>query len=193
MTAEELAQATGATLARATEFLPYINEACAAYYIDLTPTRLTYFLANVGHESGHLHYTTELWGPTPTQERYEGRADLGNTQPGDGSLFRGHGLFQTTGRFNHASVRDRLRAKFPDMDVPDFEVEPTKLAEPLWAAYSAADFVDRESLNAIADQEDFDGYCDVINRGHKTKAEGDSNGFAERFALLGKAQEVITA
>ena len=50
-----------------------------------------------------------------------------------------------------------------------------------WAAYSAADFADMENLNAMADSGDFDGYCDRINRGHKTRAEGDSNGYAERF------------
>lgn len=189
MTDEELARATGARLGRAQLFLPHITAAMDAYYISLTPDRMAFFLANVGHESGGLRYTTEIWGPTPTQARYEGRADLGNTQPGDGSLFRGHGLFQTTGRANHAAVRDRLRAKFPELEVPDFEAEPQRLAEPFWAAYSAADFADMENLNAIADSGDFDGYCDRINRGHKTRAEGDSNGYAERFALLGRARE----
>ena len=189
MTPEELARATGARIGRTQLFLPFLTEAMNAYYISLTSDRMAYFLANVGHESGGLRYTTEIWGPTPTQLRYEGRQDLGNTQPGDGSLFRGHGLFQTTGRANHAAARDRLRSKFPELDVPDFEAEPHRLAEPFWAAYSAADFADMENLNAVADSGDFDGYCDRINRGHKTRAEGDSNGYAERFALLGRARE----
>jgi putative chitinase len=181
---EELAKATKANIKRAAIFHPHLVKAMEDYYIYLTPERTMMFLANVGHESGYLNYTTEIWGPTPTQSRYEGREDLGNTQPGDGSKYRGHGLFQTTGRYNHANVRDRLRLKYPDLEVPDFEEFPEKLAEPMWAAYSAADFCDREKLNAIADTGNFDHYCDEINRGRVTAKVGDSNGYADRLALF---------
>lgn len=191
MTPKELAQATGARIDRATEFLPHIEFAMAAYYIDLTPARKAMFLANVGHESGGFHWMVEVWGPTATQLRYEGREDLGNTHPGDGSRYRGRGVFQTTGRANYASARDRLRERFPELDVPDFEAEPERLAEPQWACLAAADFVEREGLNAVADTGDFDGYCDRINRGHKTRAEGDSNGYAERLALYQQGNGVF--
>ena len=191
MTPELLKIATGCrSLALATDWLPHVKRAMALYYIDLTPERTGMFLANVGHESGGLLYTSELWGPTPTQARYEGRKDLGNTQPGDGRRFKGHGLIQTTGRYNHAKVRDRLRAKFPDMDVPDFEAYPELLAQIEWAALSAADFADMVGLNAIADRGDFDGYCDTINRGRITATVGDSNGYAERLSNWQNWQKV---
>lgn len=148
----------------------------ARYGID-TPQRQAHFLAQIGHESGGLRYTTELWGPTPAQQRYEGRADLGNTQPGDGSLFRGHGLLQITGRANHARARDRLPG------APDFEQYPALLAQPEWAALSAAQFWDEHGLNKWADAGDVDGVSDLINRGHKTAAVGDANGYAERARL----------
>ena len=45
---------------------------------------------------GLLKYSEEIWGPTKWQKGYEGRADLGNTQPGDGFWFRGP--FMLTGR-----------------------------------------------------------------------------------------------
>lgn len=190
LTAEQLSACTGCTGPQAQAWLQYVTAAMGAYDIS-TPTRQAAFLAQVGHESGGLRYTTELWGPTPAQSRYEGRLDLGNTQPGDGSLYRGHGLIQTTGRANHARVRDRLRMRFPDRDVPDFEVVPATLAQMQWAALSAADYWDDRGLNKWADAGDFDGVSDIINRGHKTRADGDANGYADRKRLWIRAREAL--
>ena len=103
MTPEELAQSTRATLDRAAEFLPIIESASVDFEIN-TPKRMAAFLAQVGHESGGLHWLTELWGPTPAQSRYEGRADLGNTQKDDGFKYRGRGLIQITGRSNSSAA-----------------------------------------------------------------------------------------
>lgn len=188
MDAQTLARCTGAQLSRAKLFAGPLSAGMAFYMID-TPLRQTMFLANVGHESGRLQYTTELWGPTPAQKGYEGRKDLGNTQPGDGSRFRGHGLIQTTGRANHAAARDRLRARFSD--VPDFVEHPEQLADPQWAALSACDYWDMRRLNGWADAGSFDNVCDIINRGKATPAVGDSNGWADRLALYNGARAAL--
>lgn len=182
MTPEVLRAATGCTTQAAARFAGPLSAACAFYGID-TPERLAAFLAQIGHESASLRFTTELWGPTPAQARYEGRADLGNTQPGDGSKFRGHGLIQVTGRHNHARVRDRLRERFPHLDVPDFEAQPEKLAEPQWAALSACDYWDDKGLNALADA----GQFELITR----RVNGGLNGQADRVARWERAKKAL--
>src|SRR5437660_554846 len=69
-----------------------------------TPLRVAHFLAQVAHESDGF-CTTEDYA---SGRAYENRADLGNTQPGDGPLFKGRGLIQLTGRANYKSVGDKL-------------------------------------------------------------------------------------
>lgn len=183
MTPEQLAACTGClSVLQAAPWLEYIEAAMAAYAIN-TPARQSAFLAQIGHESGGLRYVREIWGPTPAQARYEGRADLGNTQPGDGKRFRGRGLIQMTGRANYASTRDRLQAKFPNCKVPDFEACPEALAVPKWAALSAGDFWESRGLNALADEGDFERITKRIN--------GGLNGQDDRMALYAAAQEIL--
>lgn len=170
-----LLRAAGATEALAQRWLPHVRAACGLYGID-TPARVAAFLAQIGHESGGFRYTTEIWGPTPAQQRYEGRADLGNTQPGDGARYKGHGLIQTTGRYNHARVRDRLRARLGP-DVPDFEAQPELLAADEWAATSAADYWDDKGLNTLADQDTPEAFLQITRR-----INGGINGHADRVA-----------
>jgi putative chitinase len=179
---EDLARCTGARIDRAERFAPALSAGMAFYGID-TPARQAAFLAQIGHESGGLKYVSEIWGPTEAQERYEGRADLGNTQPGDGSRYRGHGLIQTTGRANHARVRDRLRERFAD--VPDFEAEPAALMDVQWAALSACDYWDMHNLNALADAGDFKRITRKIN--------GGTNGLEDRIARWESAKLTLKA
>lgn len=180
MTPELLASAMHIKIGRAAMWAPHLTEAMAAYEIDTTK-RQAAFLSQIGHESGGLAYTSEIWGPTPAQARYEGRLDLGNTEPGDGSKYRGHGLIQTTGRANHARVRDRLRDRYPE--VPDFEDDPGALTQPRWAALSAADYWDDRGLNALADT----GQFQLVTR----KINGGLNGHADRLVRLEWAEEAL--
>ena len=180
MTPALLATCTGSRIDRAQEFAGALSAAMAFYGID-TPLRQAAFLAQIGHESGGLKYTSELWGPTSAQSRYEGRKDLGNNQPGDGSKYRGHGLIQTTGRANHARVRDRLRARFDD--VPDFETHPEALTQTKWAALSATDYWDDHRLNALADSGQMKTITRIIN--------GGENGLEDRLARYKNALKVL--
>lgn len=176
MTPLVLATALGISEARARVWAGPLTETMDRYAIT-SPKRQAAFLAQVGHESGRLKYTTELWGPTAAQKRYEGRLDLGNTEPGDGFRFRGHGLIQVTGRANHRLVSERLGE--------DFVSHPEKLAEYRWAALSAGDFWDRMRLNPLADSGAFRDITRKIN--------GGLNGLADRLALWALAKEALGA
>lgn len=190
ITAQQLSLATGARIDRAQARLAAYTQLFEVYQIN-TRLRMACFLANVGHESGGFKHSREIWGPTPAQQRYEGRKDLGNTQPGDGALFRGHGDIQNTGRANHRLMRDMLRLRFPDMAVPDFEAEPDKLAELPWAALSAGEFWVANDINRYADVANFDACCDEVNRGRATLEPGDTNGFEHRLRLFVAGMRIL--
>ena len=162
LTTQALARACRTSETVAAHWVLPIKSACHTWGID-TLGRLAHFLAQIGHESGSLRYTSEVWGPTDAQKRYEGRKDLGNVQPGDGERFKGHGLIQVTGRYNHAQCRDGLRAR--GLACPDFEAEPETLTIPIWAAHSAGWYWASRDINELADRDDIAAVTKRINGG----------------------------
>lgn len=176
-----LIEAVDCSIADAQLYAPLLDEACQRFEIN-NGRRVAHFLAQTGHESVSFHYTTEVWGPTTAQLTYENRANLGNTQRGDGARFKGHGLIQTTGRFNHAKARDGLRQAGYE-DVPDFEDDPGQLALPQWAARSAALFWRDHGCNELADADNFLGIVHKVN--------GGENGLADRTSRLARARTAV--
>lgn len=182
MTPETLQAAVeGCTPQRAEDWADPLTTAMQVFEIN-TPKRQAAFLAQVGHESLGLKFTTELWGPTAAQANYEGRLALGNDKPGDGFRYRGRGLLQITGRANYRELVARLRAKLGSM-VPDFEADPDKLALPTWAAVSAAEYWYRRGCNALADIGAFDHITQVVN--------GGMNGAVARRERFGIAEKAL--
>ena len=152
-----------------------LNESMDRFEIDITPARMQAFIAQLAHESGQFRYMKELWGPTPAQARYEGRIDLGNTEPGDGFKFRGRGLIQITGRANYKTCGTALGI--------DLIAQPELLEAPRYACRSAAWFWYSMGLNELADAGDFKKITRRIN--------GGLNGYAERCAFLAAAEQAI--
>lgn len=160
LTLGQLKEATCSKSTYASKFLPYVIDTCDKFSIN-TPSRMLNFLAQVGHESGGLFYTEEL----ASGSAYEGRADLGNTQKGDGIKFKGRGLIQITGRANYKAVSAALRT--------DFILNPTFLGgknvtkcsdvQLKNAAASAGWFWNNRKLNALADQIDIIKSIDTGN------------------------------
>ena len=155
-------------------FAPALKTAMNRYQI-VGLKRVAAFIAQIGHESGQLKYVKEIWGPTKAQARYEGRADLGNTHPGDGSKFRGRGLIQITGRANYKVCGEALGL--------DLIRQPELLEKPQHACMSAAWFWASRGLNTLADAGQFDKITQRIN--------GGQNGAADRQALYARALKVL--
>jgi putative chitinase len=183
MTPAQLQRIMGIKPALATRWAPLIARALVLSECH-TPVRKAAWLAQVGHESGCLRYTREIWGPTQQQRRYEpittlaGR--LGNTQPGDGVRYMGRGLIQITGRANYRMCTERMAALLngpgvPEL-VPDFEEQPHLLERPDWAALTAALYWRERRLNRFANRMDFAELTRRINGGY--------NGMAHRQALF---------
>ena len=135
------------------------------------PHRLAQMLPQVIHESGGFRYVSEIWGPTKAQLGYEGRADLGNTETGDGSRFRGRGLIQVTGRANATAFRDWCWGEA--LPAPDFAAQPEKMAEAPWSGLTVTWFWHANGLNRLADLGDVENISRRIN--------GGLNGYEDRL------------
>ncbi|MFY9226068.1 MAG: glycoside hydrolase family 19 protein [Blastocatellia bacterium] len=145
---------------KATTYLPYINEAMKEAEIN-TPLRQAAFLAQIAHESGELKYFEEL----ASGRAYEGRQDLGNTQPGDGVRFKGRGPIQLTGRANYRSAGAALGV--------DLENNPDRADDLDIAFRVAAWFWNKRKLSSFADKGNFDAITYRINGGYNGKEDRD--------------------
>lgn len=170
MTKDQLSKIYPFAGKRIDTFLIPILSAMDEFKIN-TKQREAAFLAQIGHESGKLLYVKEL----ASGAAYEGRADLGNTMPGDGVRFKGRGLIQITGRTNYVAAMMEL-----DLDCVE---HPELLEEPVNAARSAGWFWFTHGLNELADVGDFIKITRKIN--------GGTNGLEDRQQLYAKALEVL--
>ena len=75
---------------------------------------LSYMLATSFHETAFTVQPISEYGDTAYFTRmYENRADLGNTQPGDGAKFHGRGYVQLTGRKNYSEMTPIVQGFYP--------------------------------------------------------------------------------
>lgn len=185
------------------KWLEPLNKTFEKYEIN-TPTRQAAFIGQCQHESANfkvlqenLNYSAKgLMATWPSRfpdmdmaEKYErqpekiankvygGRADLGNTQDGDGWRFSGKGLIQLTGRSNYTVCGLALGKPFAEF--------PELLLEPENACLSAGWFWNKRGLNALADNQDWETLTKRIN--------GGLNGLQDRIHKIHKAMDILGA
>ncbi|KAL9655271.1 hypothetical protein ABK040_009045 [Willaertia magna] len=158
---------------KANQYIGYLNAAMKEAGIN-TCCRKSAFLAQLAHESGDLNWFEEF----ADGSAYEGRKDLGNTQPGDGKRYKGRGPIQLTGRANYRAAGQALGL--------DLEGNPTLAAQPSVGFRTAAWFWNSRSLNNYADctQSGFDQITRRINGGYNGKPDRDAHWVSAK-GLLG--------
>jgi putative chitinase len=148
---------------------------------EYKPHQFAHVLAQVMHESGGLYYDREVWGPTAAQKRYEGRTDLGNTQKGDGSKYRGYGPIQVTGRANTTEFYNWCKKR--GLNPPNFVSQPELIATSPWAGWSVVWYWETRKLNQYADTNDIE----MITR----RVNGGLNGYADRLDYYDRSALVM--
>ena len=150
--------------------------------------RLAQYVPQITHESGRFRYDHEIWGPTPAQNRYDTRTDLGNTpaRDGDGYKYRGRGPIQITGKYNYEKFT--AWAKRLDPSAPDFVADPDKVTTDPWEGlvglwYWSEGNPTGKSLNRYADRGDIEMITKRIN--------GGLNGYADRLDLYVRTALVL--
>lgn len=201
MTLDQLAELYAPTLAHTcAPFVDPINAAMAKFAIASVNQQAA-FLATIGVESQRLTHLSEnlnysaaalvaTWPShfTPAQaaayahqpakiadRAYAGRMGNGDEASGDGWTYRGAGLIQITGKYNHG-LYARACGK-PVAMVGDW------LRTPEGAADGAGWFWGTNRLNATSHDGDMAAVTRAVN--------GGLNGLAERVALFNKAKEML--
>ena len=119
--------------------------------------------ANLMHETGNFVWMKEIadgWA-------YEGRADLGNTEPGDGPKYKGSGVLMLTGRYNYSRCAEKLHD-------PKILERGCDYVADQYPFRSALGWIEDNDLLNICLHQGFDACCYRINGGY--------NGYDDRLA-----------
>ncbi len=112
--------------------------------------------ATIGTEVPHFEPISEMGGPEYLS-RYDFNAELGNTDAGDGVVFKGRGFVQLTGRANYDSAGKALGL--------DLVADPDSAMEPTIAARVLAWFFRSHHVAEAADLQDWQRARRRVNGG----------------------------
>ena len=183
------------------EYIDALNKVLPENGID-TPLRVSHFLAQVIHESGHLRYNSENLNYSasalksvfkkyfPSDELanqyarqpemianrvYANRMGNGPEASGDGWKMRGRGLIQLTGYDNYKKCGEYFNI--------DLIKTPDLLLVPEYSIKSACWYWNTRKLNDLADKDDIVSITKKVN--------GGLNGIESRKEILGRAKKIL--
>ena len=160
-----------ATQSRIDAFFEPLKAGMVKYGIT-SPLQMAHFIAQIGHESMSFLYTEEI----ASGAAYEGRRDLGNTEPGDGKRYKGRGLIQLTGRANYSAYSRHTGV--------DYVAAPDAVStDPMVAVDVACWFWSDRGVGKLADGDDVKAVTRRINGGY--------NGLDDRIQNLNRAKAVL--
>jgi hypothetical protein len=157
-------------------YLPGVLAALEEKKILDKPTLIA-AIATIGVETGGFCPINEYGGPQYFTSMYEGRDDLGNTQPGDGARYHGRGFIQITGRANYRDYGKKLGLGSALEDNPELALDP-KVGAQILASY----FYDRE-VDKAANEQDWRRVRRLVNGGY--------NGWDEFYNFVERALQKI--
>ncbi|MDB5099743.1 MAG: hypothetical protein JWM80_4164 [Cyanobacteria bacterium RYN_339] len=152
VTPEKIAEALNAPLANVKQNWPVISQALKEAGIT-DKAGVIAALATIGTEVGSFQPIPEY----ASGQEYEGRSDLGNTQPGDGVRYKGRGFIQLTGRANYESYGKKLGIDL--VNNPDLALRPDVAAKVL------AEYFKERNIPAKAQAGDWQGVRRAVNGG----------------------------
>jgi putative chitinase len=107
---------------------------------------------------------------------------LGNDRPGDGFLFRGNGLLQTTGGKAHKEAGDRVHVDF--FNHPELVTAPEHALKPVLFEWTGS------KCNTFADDDDLLKISRAINLGNP-RSRSTPNGMDDRAKCLKLAKRAL--
>jgi predicted chitinase len=132
-------------------------------------------IATVAVETGRFSPIRERGGPAYFTKNYEGRVDLGNTQPGDGAKFFGRGYIQITGRGNYSEYGRGIGV--------DLVANPDLALDPAIGAQVLALFFRAKNIPRLADA----GKWESVRR----RVNGGLNGWDRFSAYVGELSKAL--
>ena len=115
-----------------------------------TPLRICHFLAQATEETAGWTTLVEDAGPTYCA-RYDDRADLGNSEPGDGYAYRGRGPLQLTGRGGYTKIGGQIGVDLvghPDLLLTDMTLSARSAAQ-YWINAGANQWADVDNIARV--------------------------------------------